>query len=100
MKTFNNKIFVEPYKGEKKIKAEVSGGFARIKQKSSLVGLKVLADALVSVGEKTVEIKKGQTAYFEEETVYASKWATMQMECDKIEEKFAIADFSLVRMVL
>lgn len=99
MISVNNKLVLESYKGDKKIKAEVSSGFAKISQKSSLIGLKLLAPAVIFMGGEKMEFKKGQIAYFEEETLFAGNWSKKLLDCDAFEEKFILADFANVRFV-
>lgn len=88
---------LEPYQGEQKIQAQVKSGFAQIKQKSTLVGLKLVADARIILGGQLLLAKRGQIAYFEEEILYASDWAKKKLKCDGIEEEFIMADFNFVR---
>lgn len=88
---------LEPYQGEQKIKAQIQSGFASIKQKSTLVGLRLVADATIILGGQRLEMEKGQKAYFEEEVLYANDWSKKKLKCDGIEEEFIMADFSFVR---
>lgn len=100
MISVNNKLILEPYKGSRKIEANTSSGFATIKQKSTLIGLKALIDAqITSSGGKDVKIKKNSTVFFEEEVLYSSAWAKKTYQCDGIEDKFIIADYSQVVIV-
>jgi len=95
MKSINNKLLLKPYEGDRKIKATVSGGFATVTQKSTLVGLEVLADFNRET-EGSPLIKKGDMVYFQEELLYASEWARKTYDCPSIEEKFIIADIGSV----
>lgn len=91
-----NKLLVEPYKGSGKPEAEVKSGFATVKQRSSLVGLKLMADAIVSQGSCTAEIKKGAVIYFKETDLSTMPWTKTRMTCDAIEGEFLIADYTSV----
>ena len=100
MKSVNNKLILEPYEGSHKIESNTSSGFATIKQKTTLIGLKVLEDAqFVLPTKEIVNIEKKSTVFFEEEVLYSSAWAKKTYECDGIESRFIIADYSQVVMV-
>lgn len=88
----NNKLILEPYKGKNKIEAQVSSGFATVKQKSTLIGLKLLADGIVMVGKDTMSVNKGQTVFFPEEILYAHDWSKKTFNLEGSEEKFIIAE--------
>lgn len=101
MISVNNKLILEPYKGTKKIEANTSSGFATIKQKSTLIGLKLIEDAEVTdIHGKNVKIKKNSIVFFEEEVLYSSPWAKKTYNCDNIETKFIIADYSQVITIM
>jgi len=99
MMSFNNKLILKPYTGEKRLKAEVSSGFARVAQKSNLVGLEVLVGASIILNGAQVQIDKGAVAYFEEEVLYSQDWSKKKFTADFIEEEFVIADYSNVRLI-
>ncbi len=91
-----NKLLVEPYTGNGKPEAEVKSGFATVKQRSSLVGLKLLADAVVTHGSVTTTYAKGSVAYFKETDLATIHWTKTRMTCDAIEGEFVIAEYSNV----
>lgn len=98
--TLNNKLILEPYKGEHKVKASINTGFATVAQKSNLIGLKALSDGLISLGNShNVEIKVGQIVYYEEEVLHASGWSKKAYSCDAIEGKFILAPANQAVMV-
>ena len=88
----NNKLILEPYKGSGKIESKVSSGFATIKQKSTLIGLKLLADGKVAIGKDMIDVKKGQTVFFSEEILHAHDWSKKTFNLEGSEEKFIIAE--------
>lgn len=92
MITVNNKLILEPYKSKGKIEAQVSSGFASIKQKSTLVGLKLLADGKVMIGKDAMDVKKGQTVFFPEEILHAHDWSKKTFNLEGSEEKFIVAE--------
>ena len=95
-----NKVVVEPYKNKGKIESEISGGFATIKQKRNLVGLKVLMDSKVLLGESTImKIEKGSVVYFNEEVLHSYEWAKRTYECPEIKEVFMLAEPGYIVMV-
>jgi hypothetical protein len=94
MISVNNKLVLEPYKGVSKVEAKVTSGFATIKQKNTLVGLKLLADGRLAIGKDMIEVKKGQTVFFPEEILHASDWSKKLFNLDGSEEKFILGEAS------
>lgn len=99
MISVNNKLILEPYKGDGKIKASVNSGFAQIKQKSTLIGLKVLADASINAANSSFEITKGSTVYIEEEVLHTQDWSKRTYETEDIDGKFIMVDYHYIRIV-
>jgi hypothetical protein len=98
--SLNNKFIVEPYKGDRTLKANSSSGFALVQQKVSVVGLKLLADSLVQVGRTEREVlEKGSMVFIKEELLFTQIWAKNTYECDGIEGKFIIVDAANVEFV-
>ena len=94
MISVNSKLVLEPYKGSGKIEAKITSGYATIKQKNTLVGLKLLADGKIAIGKDMVDVKKGQVVFFPEELLHASDWAKKQFNLDGSEEKFILGEAS------
>lgn len=93
MISVNNKLMLEPYSGSKKIEASTKTGFATIKQKTTLVGLKLIADGKIPLGrEAFIEVKKGQTVYYSEEVLHASDWSTKLYNLEGQESKFILGE--------
>lgn len=92
MISVNNKLMLEPYKGKGKLESRVTSGFATVKQKDTLVGLKLLADGRVVIGKDMLEVKKGQTVYFSEEILHAHDWAKKTFNLENSDERFIIAE--------
>ena len=99
MKTLNNKVILEPYKGVRKLESQVKNGFATTKQKTNLVGLKVIVDGTVSQGQGVIEIKKGQTVYYPEEILYNQKWSKDIYTCKDIGEPFILAEAAYIVLI-
>jgi len=70
-----NKVLTEVYKHDGALRSQVKSGFATISQKSKIVKLKVLHDAIVSVGDTSVNIKAGSKLLISEEILYSAPWA-------------------------
>ena len=70
----------------------ISSGFASIKQKSTLIGLKLLADGKVVIGKDMIDVKKGQTVFFSEEILHSHDWAKKTFNFEGSEDKFIIAE--------
>lgn len=96
MISVNNKLMLTPYTGVNKIEASVKSGFATIKQKSSLIGLTLVADGMVSTGKEMKLVAKGQVVYFSEEVLHASDWAKKTFKIDGSEDSFILAEASYV----
>jgi hypothetical protein len=93
MISVNNKLMLEPYTGSKKIESTVKSGFATIKQKSTLVGLKLVADGKIPLGrEAFLEVKKGQTVYYSEEILHASDWSTKTYNLQGSTDQFILGE--------
>lgn len=98
--SLNGKFIVEPYKGDRALKANNASGFAIVQQKVSIIGLTLLADSLVQVGKTEREVlPKGAKIYVREELLFTAPWAQKVFESDAIEGKFIIVDSSQVEFV-
>jgi hypothetical protein len=97
MMTVNNKLLVEPPQGERKLETKLQSGFASIKQKSNLVGLKVLKDATVQITEQdSLKIPSGSMVYVMEDFLYTQHKVLPKVEFDGDDKKYMILDFSNV----
>jgi hypothetical protein len=92
MISVNNKLVLEAYKGKGKIETKITSGFATVKQKDTLVGLKLMADGKVTIGKDMMDVKKGQTVFFSEEILHASDWSKKTYSIEGSEDKFIIAE--------
>ena len=108
MKSYNNNLILEPYTGVNKIEATgIKTGFAGIKQKSNLIGLKLLADAQLSFqsptgsdsGQNSNLLKKGQIVYFQEDQLHVGGWSKKTFTCEGIKGKFILAPSNLMVLV-
>jgi len=96
IKSFNHQIITEPYKGSTGIKSKISSGVAVVQQKSGVIGLKVLRDAIV---DDALTIKKGATVYVREDILHTNKNYAHPLECDEISEPFVLMNFAHVAFV-
>jgi len=99
MKTLNNKLIIEPYEGIRKVEAKVTSGFATIKQRTNLIGLKVLLDGTITQGQNVIEVKEGQIVYYQENTLYSQAWAKEVYTCDDIKKPFILAEAAYVILI-
>jgi len=90
--SMNNKLLLEPYQGENKIKANINSGFATVKQKDTLIGLVLLVDANLQRGNSVYLIPKGSKIYFQEEILHAHSWSKKTYESEALGQRFIIAD--------
>lgn len=99
IESINGKIILEPY-GNKKglVSAGENTGFSVVKQRTNLIGLKVLMPCTVRSpnGTKLCTLSKGDIVYYTEEVLYTHPWSSKLMECPDIEEKFIIGETSLI----
>ena len=91
MKSINNKLLLESYKGSGKIEQEVHNGFATVKQKSTLIGLVLVANANVD----NINIPKGSLVFFEESVLFKASWAKTKFTASHVEGEFIVADSAL-----
>lgn len=99
MMSLNNQLLLKPYSGTRKIEKKVQGGFMSLTQRSTLVGLEILCDATITYNNSSVQVKKGQIAYFREELLFGQDWSRQLLSCDALTEECIIADSSYVVMV-
>ena len=95
MISVNNMVICEPYISKRKIEATVNKGLATVKQKGSVVGLKVLADA--RFGETV--IKKGSKVFLNEDYLYNNQSNLKPMESDGIEGSFILLNVGSILFI-
>jgi hypothetical protein len=93
MKSFNRRLVCEPYTSKGAATSEVKRGMAFIKQKSAVIGLKVLMDAQI---DDTIIIKKGQSVYILEEVLHNQTAYQKPLTSDALKEPFVLVDFGHV----
>lgn len=92
IKSYNNFIICEPYKGKKALRPKITSGMATVDQTSKVVGIKVLADANIS---SDISIKKGSTIFIKEDVLHRNpNIYSSPIESDFIEKPFIMAHFS------
>lgn len=96
MFSLNDILVLEPYQHGQGLKEEIRSGFAFVKQKSELFGLKVLTEAKLSDGSY---IPAGSIAYISEELLSTQQWAKNVKTCAALTEKFILVELKYVSMV-
>lgn len=97
----NGRVITETYKEDRGLKATVSNGFAMVQQKVQVVGLTVLADAIVPDGTKNGQyIRKGDVAYIKEAALQSAPWAKASFTADVIDGAFMIVDAGHIEFVV
>lgn len=86
-----NKLIVESYIKEG-LRSEVKNGFAHLSQKIKSKGLRVLADAIISVGNQPLQIEAGSMVFIREEILHTAPWATKSQESDAFDSPFLVVD--------
>jgi hypothetical protein len=82
--SLNDFLILEPYQQGQGLQAEVKNGFAFVKQKNELVGLKLLAEARLSDGGY---LPIGSTVYIPEELLTTAVWAKQSKRCQALGDK-------------
>jgi hypothetical protein len=93
--SFGTKLVVEAYVKEALRSKEVNG-FARLDQKDSLKGLKVLVSARLPNG---IFVPKGSLAYIREELLHAQPWAQKTFKSDALEVPFLMVETAYVDFI-
>jgi hypothetical protein len=96
MKSYNRKLVCEPYVTAGGIQSEVKKGMTFIKQKSAVVGLKVLMDAQI---DDKISIAKGSIVYLTEELLSTQPSYQKPLTSDAIKDPFVVVDFGHVLFV-
>lgn len=96
--SYNNKLIVEAYAGDRTLKSEVKNGMAFVKQKVALAPLKLLANAHLNGGDV---IYAGATIYIKEEHLHSAPWAKARFETEVFPGKqIMIVDLNHIEMVV
>lgn len=96
IKSYNQQVICEPYLGARGIKSKISSGVAIVQQKTSVIGLKVLRDAVI---DDSITIKKGDTLFIKEEILHTYKEFSQPLECSDISAPFILVNFGHVSFV-
>ena len=96
-----NRFVLKPYNGDRALKSKNEGGFAIVQQKVSVVGLELLADIEVPLGNtgRSKFFSRGSIVYVKEELLFTQPWALKVYESDAIEGKFIIVDPTHIEFV-
>lgn len=84
----NNNLILEAYKQGQGLRDEVNNGFAKVAQKTTLVGLKVLADCHL----EGRYVPKGSLAYLPEDLLMTQAWAKQIKKADFVEQDFIVVE--------
>lgn len=95
--SLNNKLILETYKKEG-LRANVQNGFAKLDQKLTVKGLKVLMDASLTLNGGTF-VPAGSIAYIREESLHTQQWAQKVLESEGVSQPFIIVDASNVEFI-
>lgn len=96
IKSYNHQIITEPYTGSTGIKSKISSGVAVVQQKSGVIGLKVLQDAVV---DDALTLSKGDVVYIREDILHVNKQYSHPLECSEMSKPFVLINFSHVAFV-
>lgn len=96
IKSVNHMVVCEPYKGSKGLKSKISGGVSIIQQKTSVIGLRVLADAYIS---EQLTLKAGSIAYLREDILCQFQDYSTPFNSDATEEPFVLVNYSHIAFI-
>jgi hypothetical protein len=96
IQSYNHQIITEPYTGATGIKSKITSGVSVVQQKSGVIGLKVLQDAVI---DDKLTIKKGSTVFIKEEILHVNKNYSHPLECSKLNFSFVLMNFAHVAFV-
>jgi len=97
IKSANQMIICEPYKGNTGLKAKITSGVAVVQQKTEVVGLKVLQDTEIKDG---LIIKKNSIIYIKEEVLLThSKIYATPLSCVEFSVPFVLAHYSHIAFI-
>ena len=96
-----NKLILESYKEDRGIRSNTSAvaGFAMADQKVKCHGLKLLADAFLTLGSETKWVPAGSIAYIKEELLAKQPWAQKVLKSDAIVGDFIVIDIMHVDFI-
>jgi len=97
--TINGHLMLEPYTGVRKLEAEVKKGFATVKAKSTLVGLKVLENAEILVAGQKYVINKNSVVYFSEETLATKEVYKTKYNLEGSKDEFVIGNYNDIILI-
>jgi hypothetical protein len=92
----NNILILEPYQQGQGLKEEVRNGFAYVKQKTQVVGLKLLAEARLEDGNY---LPVGSTVYISEELLTTQPWAKNVRNSPGLGKPFIVVEMKFVTMI-
>ena len=89
----NGRLFLEPYKGAKKLELDIKKGFGTVKARSTLIGLRLLRDAKIVIGGMILQIPANCVVYFNESTLATSASYKDQLSFEDSKEVFVIGNY-------
>jgi hypothetical protein len=94
--SLNDNLILEAYKQGQGLREEVSNGFAKVAQKVTLIGLKLMVPAKLSDGHY---IPANSVAYIQEDLLMTQQWAKQVRKADFSEKEFIVVNKANIVMV-
>lgn len=95
----NGRLFLEPYKGAKKLELDIKKGFGTVKARATLIGLKVVRHAKIHTGNQTLIIPKDSVVFFNESVLAGQEQYKAVFNFEGSEEAFVIGNYNDVLFV-
>jgi hypothetical protein len=92
-----NKFIIEPYLGDRSLRANTSSGFAMIEQRTAVKPFKTLMDAVLTLGHSAEVFPAGSTVYIREELLFQPGWAQKIFNTDEM--RFMIVEPSVIEFI-
>jgi hypothetical protein len=96
IKSYNQVIICEPYSGSKGLRTKISSGLASVEQKTGVIGLKVLKDAII---DENLKIAAGSVVFIKEEILSTHPFYTTKHSCKGFKGEFVLANFAHVQFI-
>lgn len=91
--SINGRLFLEPYQGGKKLELEVKKGFGTVKAKATLIGLKLIKEAIIHSGQQAIVIRANSVVFFNEEILAGQESYKKKYQMEGVDEEFVIGNY-------
>ena len=90
----NGRLFLEPYVNSQKVNLKVKNGWGEVEAKTSLIGLKLLKDAQISVNLNLFTLPAGCVVFFREDLFITNESYKQVHTLGDYKEQFVIGNYN------